>query len=236
MEVSMKNSNVADAASGKKKFFVMALVLGSICGLMEVAGGGLLRLSFLSQFRSAILTGLGLGIIGFALAILRKPVIAVLIGFVAVLVKQLAVPVLGVSVMCKMNSCLAVMLEYGGFFAVAAFTMNSMRKNAFMRPLTAGAGVLSGSIAYYFIGMRAAPCAYMLSFNRAGGFVSFMVAEGLMWAAFSAVLFPLGWLAGEKYREGVFVLSQRPRFCYAGASAIVIFCWIVSATVISLGI
>jgi len=232
----MENSYVAAPASGKKKFFVMALVLGSVCGLMEVVFGGLLHHGFFQQFRSAILTGVGLGIIGFALAILGKPVIAVLIGIVAVLSKQMVVPVLGVSVMCKMNSCLAVMLEYGGFFAVAAITMNKMKKNAVLRPLTAGAGVLAGSIAYYFIGMRVAPCAYMLSFNRAGGFVSFMAAEGLIWAAFSAVLFPLGWLAGEKYREGVFALSQRPRLFYAGASAIVIFCWIVSAAAISLGI
>ncbi|MFH1353572.1 MAG: hypothetical protein ABIH68_08380 [bacterium] len=232
----MKNSNVAAPASGKKKFFVMVLVLGSVCGLMEVVLGGLLHHGFFHQFRSAILTGLGLGIIGFGLAILRKPGIAVLIGLVTVLSKQLVVPILGVSVMCKMNSCLAVMLEFGGFFALAAITMNKMKKSPGMRSLTAGAGVLSGSIAYYFIGMRVAPCAYMLSFNRAGGFISFMAAQGLLWAAFSAVLFPLGWLAGEKYREGVFALSQSPRLFYAGASAIVIFCWIVSAAAISLGI
>jgi len=229
----MKDPDVKDGKAGKKKLLLAVLVLGSVCGLLEIAGGGLLRHS---PFRSAILTGLGLGIIGFALAIFKKPIMALGMVLVVVLCKQLVVPVLGVSVMCKMNSCLAVMFEYGGFFALAAITMNKMKKSSGMRSLTAGAGVLAGSVAYYFIGMRAAPCAYMLSFNRAGGFISFMAAEGLIWAAFSAVLFPLGWLAGEKYKERVFVLAQKPRLFYAGAFAITIFCWAASATAISLGI
>jgi hypothetical protein len=57
-----------------------------------------------------------------------------------------------------------------------------------------GGAVLLASAAFYIAGMHVAPCAYLLSFKTLGAFI---VTEGLVWAAFSAILLPLGCAAGE---------------------------------------
>jgi hypothetical protein len=181
----------------KKGLIIMIIALGSICGLFEVVlGGALTAASF--PWRSGLLTGLGLGVVAFAYAIYRKPLMAIGIASVAILVKQLAVPVLGRTFMCNTNSCLAVGLEYLALAGVAVFTMKKMQSSGGLRFLTGGAGALVGSIAFLWIGMRVAPCNYLMSFNQAGGFVSFLYKESLNWTIFSAALFPLGWLIGVK--------------------------------------
>jgi hypothetical protein len=161
----------------------------------------------------------------------------ILIGIVAVLCKQLVVPILHVSVMCKMNSCLAVLLEYGAITGIAAVAINKMRGNVSIRILTGGAAALVGAIAFHFVGMRVAPCNDLLAFNRPGGLYSFLFKEGLSWIIFSAILFPIGWLTGEKLATKIFyVFEQRPQMSYRGAALTAILCWIVCAVSISLGL
>jgi hypothetical protein len=219
----------------RKGQIIMILALGSICGLIEVVLSGALRTADF-PWRAGLLTGLGLGIIAFAYAIYRKPIIALGIGFVAVLVKQLAVPVLGQTFVCNANSCLAVGLEYSALAAVALFTMKKMQNNGGLRFLTGGAGAFIGSIGFLLIGMHVAPCNYLLSFNQAGGFVSYLYKESLNWTLFSAALFPLGWLVGVKYEASLARLFEnKPRVIYAGASVISVVCWAVSAIAIAGG-
>ena len=222
--------------TGRTGRIMMIIALGSLCGLLEVVLGG-----FLGQakfpYKSGLLVGLGFGIIAFGFAIYKKPLIAFWMAIVAALCKLMVVPVLGLSVMCKMNSCLAVMLEYTALAGVAAFTMKKMQAKGGYRFLTAGSGALVGSIAFLLIGMHVAPCDYLLGFNQAGGFVSYLYKESLNWVIFAAVLFPLGWMIGERSSDKLAALFQnKPRFAYATASAIAAISWAVCAIAIAGGI
>jgi len=231
----MSEQDVQDARVGRTNVLFAILALGSVCGLLEVFFGGLLRqVGF--AYRSGLLTGLGFGVIAFGLAIFKKPSMAIWIGLLTVLCKQLVVPILHVSVMCKFNSCAAVLLEYCALSGFTAIAMSKIRENTGMRLLIGGAAAFVSSIAFYFIGMRLAPCPYLLSFNGLGGFGAFLAKESLNWAAFSAVLFPLGWLAGEKFADRISVLLiRRPRYFYAGAASTTIFCWVACAIAIAQG-
>lgn len=203
------------------------LTLGALCGLVEVVGGNILHQSGIHL--SGLLIGLDCILIGIAMALYEKPLMVIGMGLVTCAFKQLVIPVLGLSFACKANSCLAVMLEYGGLTALAAITLNGMRKNSLIRALTAGIGVFAGSIVYYFAGMRVKPCPYMLSFNVPGGLVNFIAREGLVWAAFSAVLFPLGWMVGEKSREkAVVLIEQKPQLFRLAAMLTTVVCLVAS--------
>ncbi len=85
-------------------------VLGSLWGLSEVVLSGAIRMTGI-PFRAGILAGIGIGLIAVAVGAFMRMGIILLIPIIAVLCKQLVVPILGVSVMCKVNSCVAVMLE-----------------------------------------------------------------------------------------------------------------------------
>jgi hypothetical protein len=97
------------------------------------------------------------------------------------------------------------------------------------------AGLMAGA-AFYFIGMRVAPCRYLLSFNRPEGFIAWMRAEGLIWGGLGAVFFPAGYLVGERLKDRILGWRlTRPLFYYAGSGAVIALCWIVSAIAISKG-
>jgi hypothetical protein len=223
---------MSNKTENKKGFIVATLALGSVCGLVEVIVGGVLH-----QFGihlSGLLIGLDCILIGIGLAIYNNPLMIIGMGLITCICKQLVVPVLGISFMCKANSCLAVMLEYGSLTGIAAFTLNSMKKNTGSRILTGGAGVFLGAIIFYFAGMRVSPCQYMLSFNVPGGFTAFIVKEGLIWALFAAALFPLGWSVGERLNEKTFILiKENPHLFYLKSALTTVICFIASAIFIS---
>jgi hypothetical protein len=95
------------------------------------------------------------------------------------------------------------------------------------RIATGFSAALVAAPVFYFVGMRVAPCNYLLSFNRPEGFVAFMVAEGLVWAAFSALLFPLGWRLGTRLESALpRVRFARPLLYYGTSLGVVACSWI----------
>jgi len=212
----------------KKSLLFAVLAAGSLWGLSEVLLGAFLRNHAPHILKAGILTGVGIGIIGIFIAMFGKPLYALGIGLVAIMAKQLVVPVLGVSVMCKANACLAVMLSAGAIAAAVSFFSRK-------KPVLAGAAAgFSSSAIFYFGGMSLAPCPYLLSFNNR--MLPWLLTEGLLWAAFPAVLFPLGILVGEKLKAGTFgVLDTRPAFYYRLTSAITVCSLVISAVVIYMG-
>jgi hypothetical protein len=216
------DNEMGDRTGDKKGFMFTMLVLGSVCGLIEVIVKGVLHQSGLHL--SGLLAGLGCFLIGIGLAVYRSPSMIIGIGAIACLYKQLVVPIHGISFMCGANACLAVMLEYGSLAGLSAFTLKTMGRNAASRILTGGAGVFIGSMIYYFAGMRLNPCPYMLTFNVPGGFTAFIAREGLTCASFGAVLFPLGWSVGERFGEKLSVLIKgktRPYYLKSAFSIVV---------------
>jgi len=211
------------------------LVFGSIWGLVEVVGGGtLIKLNV--PIKAAILTGLGLGVMAVAFAIYRKIWIFFAAPLIAMAVKQLVVPVLGLPVTCMANGSLAVALEGMAFGGMAFALSGSMKKSFSARAVAGFGGAFIGGTAFWAIGMHTAPCAYLLSFNSTAGFFRFMTHESLLWAAFSALTVPAGYAIGLKLRDKIgSVAEMKPALYYAGSTAAIAICWGVSAYAISQG-
>lgn len=215
---------------------IAIVVLGSLWGLSEVVLGGAIRAAGLPYW-AGILTGVGIGIMGIAVGVLRKPSMLAGIALVAILCKQLVVPILHVSVMCKANSCLAVMLEGLALAGVVSLAGRKLDRGYLAQIASGASAPLLAAAAFYFVGMRVAPCRYLLSFNRPGGFVAFLAVEGLVWAVFSAILFPVGYWVGARLRETILALRMRkPLFYYTTFAALVVSCWVASAFAITAGL
>jgi len=186
--------------------------------------------------KGAIMSGIGIAIMASALAIYRKPAILPGIGIVAASFKLLDVwlfslPVASIHIV---NPAMAIIFESLAFGLVAVIIMNKIAKNAF---IGVGAGFLVGIIsatawAYFAIYVMNAP-AYARVVFTAGEFI---VNQGVVQAAFSAILLPLGYLAGEKLATRTPpVLTRRPVY-YAVSASTVLLCWGVSALVIMAGL
>jgi hypothetical protein len=223
------------AAPPIRDILIALVLLGSIWGFLEVGLGGAMKAGNI-PYKGDILTGLGIGIMAIAFAFFRKPLLLIGVAAVAVMVRQTAIPILHLSTFCKANSCLAVMLGGG---ALAGSVAVARRRIATSRVTRAATGLSAGLLAdagFYFIGMHVAPCRYLMSFNRPGGFVAWMVAEGLIWGALGAVFFPIGYLVGERSRDRILGWRYaRPLFYYAGSGAVIALCWIASTLAIAKG-
>jgi hypothetical protein len=222
---------------GKQRNDIMIaiLVLGSLWGLSEVVLNGAIRAAGL-PFRAGILAGVGMFLMGVALGIFRKPLMLVGVGVIAVLCKQLVVPIMGTSVLCKANACIALLFQSSALLGVATLMGQRIQSGRIPRIMTGFSAALVASPVFYFIGMRVAPCNYLLSFNRPEGLMAFMVAEGLVWAAFSAALFPMGWRLGSRL-EGTIpqVRAVKPVLYYGASLGVVLCAWVASGLAYAAG-
>jgi hypothetical protein len=212
------------------------LLLGSIWGFLEVVlGGGMQAVGI--PYKGDVLTGLGIGTMAIAFALYRRASLLIAVALVAVALKQLAVPILHLQFICKANSCLAVTL--GGCALAGSVAIAGRRLERGILPRAAAgfsAGLLAGA-GFYFIGMHVAPCRYLLSFNRPGGFAAFMLAEGLIWAALGAVFFPVGYRVGQRLESRLPDLrARRPAFYYLSSTVAIACCWVIGAIAIARGL
>jgi hypothetical protein len=230
---------------------VLAVVLlGSVWGMVEVVLGGAIKQAGLPH-RVAIVTGLGMGIMGVGLGAFRRLYMLPLIAVVAVCVKQLVVPILHLPFLCKANSCLALLIEGGalaGMLAIAGPRLTrreaspdgagGVRRGQWITAAAVGGcAALIASGAFHAAGMRVAPCDHLLSYNRALGLLTYMATRGSFWAVSSAVLFPLGYLLGLRLEDSVAVAHRsRPALYYLATALCVAACWGASALAISAGL
>lgn len=221
---------------GYRDVLVGLLVLGSIWGFLEVVLGGAMKAGEI-PYKGDILTGLGMMLMAIAVALYRKPLMLIGIAAVAVAVRQLSIPILHLPTFCKANSCLAVLLGGGALAGAVALAGRRLQRGVPARVAAGFSAGLAAGASFYYLGMRLAPCRYLLSFNRPGGFVAFMQAEGLIWAALCAALFPVGYRVGESLRAKVFdVRMTRPAFYYTASGVLVFCCWMISAIAIARGL
>jgi len=217
----------------REDLLLLILILGSIWGFSEVVVSGIIS-SVGIPYRAAILTGVGMCLMGIGVGLFRKPLLLPAIAFITILCKQMVVPILGVSVICKANSCLAVLIEGAMLGAVVAIGGKTIRRGAPHQLMTGfSAGFLS-AIPFYFIGLKVAPCQYLLSFNHPGGLLSFLINEALMWGVFSGILFSLGfWVGGRLRITSLSFKTTKPAMYYGFSTMLVVFCWVVSGIFIS---
>jgi hypothetical protein len=228
--------NLDRAAISKRDAAIAIVVLGSVWGFLEVVLGGAMKSASI-PYKGDLLTGLGIGLMAVLLALGSRPAALLGVAAVAIAAKQLVVPILGLSVMCKANSCLAVGLAGGALAATSAVAGGRLARGIAPRVVAGVAAGLLGSAGFYFAGMRLAPCNYLLSFNRAGGFVDFMAAEGLIWAALGGVFLPLGYRVGLPLNQSLGSLrARRPLLYYSVSLAVVAVAWIASGLAIAAGL
>jgi len=216
---------------GGLPIFTGILLFGSIWGFFEVVlGSGLRAIDF--PYRAGLLLGMGMLSMGITLAVYKKPTMLLGIGLTAGLFKLLSVPILHISIVCKANSFIAIVLESFALGLVAFGLMKGMDKDVYMRMGVGALAALIGAASFYFIGIRVAPCTYLLSFSPLG----FMMREGLVWMAFSAIFLPVGYLVGMKLRPAmVHLLTVKPTFGYATCITISAVCWGIGALTIITG-
>ena len=212
------------------------LVFGSIWGLFEATLGGFLNMIVFPN-KGAIMSGIGVAVMGAALAIYRKPAMALSIGIVAASFKLLNVWLLFVpiSAVYIVNPAMAIILESLAFAMVAALVMNKVAKNSLVG---VGAGVVVGLLSatayvYFAVYAMKAPLFERMGVSSAWGFIA---NQGVVQAAFLGISLPIGYLLGKKLAAGIAPMLTRRALRYSLSAATICICWAVSAVAINAGL
>jgi len=210
---------------------VIILLLGSLWGFLSEI---ILKSAVIRQgipFKGGMagyITAIGIGIMGIALGNLRKPSLLMGIPLVAVLSKLLVLSIFNIPIVARVNSSLAVLLGGIALTVIVALTGNNLYRSILIRLASGMSAGLLAAIAFFFIGLQIMPCPYLLSFNRTGGFESFMNSNGMVWAFFSGILFYTGCWLGTRLKNASFNLIPKQSLAYYSASVFVIICcWII---------
>jgi len=230
------NKNRYGSRQGLVQLIIAVLVFGSIWGFLEATLGGFLNLIIFPN-KGAIMGGIGMAIMGIALAIYRKPAMLPGIGIVAASFKWLNAWLLFVppSAVQIINPAMAIILESVACSLVAVFLMNRISRNLFVGT---GAGVLVGLISaiayvYFAVYVTHSPIFERLGIKSIGEFIT---GNGIVQAVFFGVFLPLGYLVGEKLAAAISsVLVRRPLY-YAASAAIICFCWGISVVAVMAGL
>lgn len=218
----MKNKayTTADRESGAIfDYIVVALLLGSLWGFFEVFFKDVLAMGG-RPFTSAIMTGIGVGLMALGYGLFRKARIFVLIAVFTVLTRMIVVPVIGCSPMCRANAAVALLLLGASTSLVFGAASRAAGNAGVSGGIMAGAAVCISGLAFYPAGLAVAPCAYLQNFAAAGGLSAFLAAEVLWWTLFGSVLFYPGYHAGAALRDAMAALRRRsPAPYYAGIVA-----------------
>jgi len=228
--------NSIEKRQGVVHLIIGILVFGSIWGFFEATLGGFFNMIIFPN-KGAIMSGIGVAIMGTALAIYRKPSILPGIGVIAASFKLLNVWILFVPISAVhiINPAMAIILESLAFSLVAVFAMNKIAKNALNG---IGAGALAGltsatAYVYFAVYVMNAPLFERMGVSSIGGFIA---NQGVVQSAFFAILLPLGYLLGEKLVAKSFSVSFSRPLYYAASAAIICLCWVISTISIMAGL
>jgi hypothetical protein len=205
------------------------LLLASFWGLLEVSLGPWLR-TVAVEWRAALLCGMGLGLAGIALGLYRRPLLLLLLPAGAIAIRMLAVPLLGVSPLCRLNNSIGIALEGSFLVALLLIGRKSFWRTSSRRMIAGGLAPLLAAGAFWYIGLMAEPCNYLLSYSTAGGLVKFLGVEGVRWALAATIMFPVGFAGGRvmaaPYQRWT---GQRLLFAKSSIALLLAIVWTVSA-------
>ncbi len=212
-------------SGGMFDYIVVALLIGSLWGFFEVFFKDVLAMGG-KPFTSAIMTGIGVGLLALGYGLFRKARIFILISAFTVLTRMIVVPVIGCSPMCRANAAVALILLGAStslLFGAASRISGNIGATG---GLVAGAAVCISGLAFYPAGLAVAPCAYLQNFATSGGMATFLSTEVLWWSLFASVLFYPGYHAGAALRNSMTAFRRvSPVPFYAGvvgASAVMV--------------
>ena len=218
------------------KFYVLNIVvLGALLAVIEIALGGFIKKAGL-PLRSAVVTGVGFAVMALGLAVFKQPRVIPGITALAIFSKWLAVPLLGLPLLCQANSLLAILLHGAFLYAGVAIFRKQVGKGWPQRSATAFGSVLGSGAAFFVLGRFVAPCRHLLSFNYAGGPAVYLLTRILPAALLAAVLFPLGYALGRRLEKRFFPLwLSRKNLLVPLAAAFTLACWGLSVLLTATG-
>lgn len=220
------------ALSNREKLAALAVV-GSLWGFSEVALNAGLR-AVAPNLRAGVLVAVGMLLMGALLGVARRPSLLIAAAFIAAACRQLVVPILQVSLLCKANACIAVVLQGTMAAGVAAALGARIHARAATRGVGAATAALAAAGTFWVVGMHVAPCNYLLSFNRPDGLIAFLMREGVRWAVLSSVTFPVGYAWGVRRGEALGAAAT-PRLYYASSVALCAAAWIAAGLLTAAG-
>ncbi|HEX9896188.1 MAG TPA: hypothetical protein VGA85_00810 [Dehalococcoidales bacterium] len=215
--------NAENKFSNLTRLIIGVLVFGSIWGCLEATLGGLLNLIIFPN-KGAIMSGIGMAIMGVALAVYRKPAILPGIGIVAASFKWLNawllfVPASSVQII---NPAMSIALEALAFTLVVAFMMDRVEKNIYVGVWVAVLASFISAIGYVYFAVYVthSPIFARLGIESIGEFIT---GNGVVQAVFSGVLAPLGYLAGKKMVDTQpRILTRQPIYYFVSASTVLL--------------
>lgn len=230
------NHNKIGGVPVSVRLIIGVLIFGSIWGFLEATLGGFLNLIIFPN-KGAIMSGIGMAIMGVALAFYRKPAMLPGIGIVAASYKWLNAWLLFVppNAIQIINPAMSIILEALAFSLVAVFLMNRMEKNVHIGVWSAVLAGFMSAVAYVYFAVYVthSPIFARLGIKSIG---EFMVGNGVIQAVFCGILAPLGYLAGKKLTAVISHISARKSVYYAISTATVLGCLGFSALAIIAGL
>ena len=231
------------------RIFLGIVALGCIWGFLEaITFGGFLHSNWGSLFAyhlcpcflmAAIFGSL---VMGSALAIYKKPGMLIGIGLVAAAFCLLAVPFLPIPVRSTtygplVASATATIMGSLSLALVASLLMKRLDRNI---PISIGVGALSAILASTFFILATAygvdkPICADLGYARP--LPDFLGIGGVVWMVATAILFPVGYLAGVRLQSWFIPnLAERPSVSYSALAAIIVLCCGLGAAAFMVGL
>ena len=212
---------------------LVALALGAALGLAD-ALAGLARLAGLP--RSPLAAGAGFFVMAMALAVYKKKRVVPCVAVAGVAAKWLAVPLLGLPLLCQANGHLAMLLNGAFLFAGVGLARRRIAGNPGVQAAVAGGSAFAAGAAFFALGRFWAPCAHLLSFRYAGGAGLYLLTRVAPAALAAALLFPLGYALGRRLERWLLPrwLARRALFVPL-AAAWSLGCWALIAWITAAG-
>jgi len=182
-----------------KFYLVNILVFGAFLGLAEASLGKFIRNAGLP--RSPFVAGTGFLIMALGLAVFKMGRVIPGITLMGILAKWLAVPLLGLPILCQVNDHFAILLNGAFLFAGVTVFRKRIASGWKARSAVAGLSAFAAGATFFALGRFVSPCAHLLSFRYAGGAAFYMLTRVAPAALLAAVLFPLGYALGRRLEK-----------------------------------
>ena len=216
----------------ERRGFTGLVLCGALLGLAEIVISSIMRNAGLPH-RSAVLAGLGMGLMALALALYRRTAAVLGVASMAALCKALAIPVFQPPFFCNANACIAVLLNSAALAAVAAVAGRWMERIVVFRVAAGVVAAVAGVAAFYSLGVYVEPCRPLMQINAAGGILTYLASKGLPAAVASGVLLPAGYALGLRLRDSRLPVPGRHGLVgYPVTAAILVSCWLLNGLLI----
>jgi hypothetical protein len=215
-------------------YFFNIILLGALLGLAEAFLGKFIRNAGLP--RSPFVAGTGFLIMALGLAVFKQGRVVPGITLMGILCKWLAVPILGLPLLCQVNDHFAILLNGAFLFAGVTVFRKHIASGWKARSAVAGLAAFGAGATFFALGRFVAPCTHLLSFRYASGAATYMLTRVVPASLLAAVIFPLGYALGRRLEKRLLPLwLARPPLLMPLAGAFAAACLGVTVLLTAVG-